>query len=224
MVSMSITEYSWLKDFYEVSITFTNHSEKGFDIIDPKATLNIGDGLEFADGTSASPEERIFDTIEGGTTQTVTWIIKGKKSGRYNISVDFEGILSPFGIPIKAYFPNDTPIVVTGGEALKLKINAGLTKADITLTNVSNKNIYNAVVDMNSYGDFKDAQKIFVKYPSGLIEIIEWSDSEHKETKRTTYYPADCASDTDVFELRTLEPGESIVGTMWYRQNSVEKS
>ncbi len=224
MVSMSITEYSWLKDFYEVSITFTNHSEKGFDIIDPKATLNIGDGLEFADGTSASSKERIFDTIEGGTTQTVTWIIKGKESGRYNISVDFEGILSPFGIPIKAYFPNDTPIVVTGGEALKLKINAGLTKADLTLTNVSNKNIHNATVDMNSYGDFKDAQKIFVKYPSGLIEIIEWSDSEHKETKRTTYYPADCASDTDVFELRTLEPGESIVGTMWYRQNSVEKS
>ena len=108
MVSMSITEYSWLKDFYEVSITFTNHSEKGFDIIDPKAILNIGDGLEFVGDTSVSPEERIFDTIEGGTTQTVTWIIKGKESGRYNISVNFEGILSPFGIPIKAYFPNDT--------------------------------------------------------------------------------------------------------------------
>lgn len=224
MVSMSVTEYSWLKDFYEVSITFTNHSEKGFDIIDPKAILNIGDGLEFAGDNLANPEERIFDTIEGGTAQTVTWIIKGKKSGRHNISVNFEGILSPFGIPIKAYFPNDTPIVVTGGEALKLKINAGLTEADITLTNISDKNIYNAAVDMSSYGEFTDAQKIFVKYPSGLIEIIEWSDSGHTKTKRTIYYPVGCASDTDVFELRTLEPNECIVGTMWYQQNAVEQS
>lgn len=62
-----------------------------------------------------------------------------------------------------------------------------------------------------------------MKYPSGLIEIIEWSDSGHTETKRTTYYPTDYASDTDVFELRTLEPGESIVGTMWYRQNMTEQ-
>lgn len=150
-------------------------------------------------------------------------LVKGDSKGSYNISVDFEGVLSPFGIPIKALFKNNTPIKVIGGDALKLKINAGLTKADITLTNISEDNIYNAAVDMNSYGEFKDAQKIFVKYPSGLIEIIEWSDSEHKETKRKTYYPADCASNTDVFELRTLEPNESIVGTLWYRQNIVEQ-
>lgn len=221
---MSVTEYSWLKDFYEVSISIINNSEKGFDIIGSKATLNLPTGLSLADTEQTNSLSRTINTIEGGTEETVTWIVRGDSQGSYNISVDFEGVLTPFGIPVKALFTNYEPIKVTGGDALKLKINAGLTKADITLTNVSDKNIYNAAVDMNSYGDFKDAQKIIVKYPSGLIEIIEWSDSGQKETKRTTYYPVDCASDTDVFELRTLKPGESIVGTMWYKQNSVEKS
>lgn len=134
---MSVTEYSWLKDFYEVSITITNNSEKGFDIIDSKATLGLPPGLSLAGTDQLDSWDRTINTIEGVTEKTVTWIIKGDSQGSYNISVDFEGVLTPFGIPVKALFTNDQPIKVIGGDALKLKINAGLTKADITLTNVS---------------------------------------------------------------------------------------
>ena len=70
---------------------------------------------------------------------------------------------------------------------------------------------------MDSYGDFKDAQKILLQYPSGLIEKIEWTDKSHTETKSTVYFPVDMDPNTDITELRTLKPGESIVGRLWYR-------
>ena len=217
MVSMSVTEYSWLKDFYEISITFTNNSDEGFDIMNPQATLILPRGLSLANTDISNSAIRTMNTIEGGTTETVSWVVKGDVKGSYNISVDFEGALSPFGIPIEASFTSDKTLNVVGGDALKLTIKASLKTADFKLTNISKENIYNAKASMDSYGDFKDAQKILLQYPSGLIEKIEWTDKSHTETKSTVYFPVDMDPNTDITELRTLKPGESIVGRLWYR-------
>lgn len=216
MVTLSVTEYSWLKDFYEVSITFTNNSDSGFDIVNPKATLKLPNGLSLANTENSNPTLQIMNTIEGGTSETVSWIIKGDSKGSYNISVDFEGILSPFGIPVEAEFTNSKPISVIGGDALKLDIKAGSGSADFILTNVSNENVYNAKIDMDSYGEFDDAKRILVKYPSGLIEKIEWGDNNKTRTKSTIYLPVNMDADADIFALRTLKPGESIVGFIKY--------
>lgn len=222
MVSMSVTEYSWLKDFYEVSITFTNNSDEGFDIMNPQATLILPRGLSLANTDISNSARRTMNTIEGGTAETVSWVVKGDVKGSYNISVAFEGALSPLGIPIEASFTSNKTLNVVGGDALKLTIKASLNTADFKLTNISKENIYNAKVSMDSYGDFKDAQKILLQYPSGLIEKIEWTDESHTETKSTVYFPADMDPNTDIFKLRTLKPGESIIGKLWYRQNVID--
>ena len=224
MVSMSVTEYSWLKDFYEVSITITNNSGKGFDIVDSKATLILPNGLSLASTDLSNSISRTINTIEGGSEETVTWIVKGDSQGSYNISVDFEGVLLPFGIPVKAHFPNETPIAVIGGDALHLNIKAGHGKASFTLTNVSDKDVYNAKVNMDSYGDFDDACDIIVKYPSGLIEKIKWTDASKTLTKSTIYLPVNMDADVDIFVLRTLKPGESIIGEIQYSFDMVEVS
>ena len=75
---------------------------------------------------------------------------------------------------------------------------------------------------MNSYGEFKDAQRILLQYPSGLIEKIEWADESHTEIKSTLYFPANMDPNTDIFTLRTLKPSESIKGKLWYRQNVID--
>lgn len=222
MVSMSVTEYSWLKDFYEVSITFTNNSDEGCDIMNPQATLILPRGLSLASTDSSNSAIRTMNTIEGGTTETVSWIVKGDVKGSYNIKVSFEGALSPFGIPIEASFTGDKTLNVVGGDALKLTIKASLKTADFKLTNISKENIYNAKVSMDSYGDFKDAQKILLQYPSGLIEKIEWADESQTEIRSTVYFPMNMKPNADIFELRTLKPGESIIGKLWYRQNVID--
>ena len=223
MVSMSVTQYSWLKDFFEVSITITNNSEKGFDIVAPTATLNLPKGLSLANTDNPNQIAQTLNTIEGGTSETLSWIIKGDSKGSYNISVDFEGVLSPFGIPVTAYFPNDDPIIVNGGDDLHLDIDAGFGRADFVLTNVSKKDIYNAQVNMNSYGDFDDASEILMKYPSGLIEKIEWVDDKKESTKSTLYLPVNLDVNTDIFALRTLKPNERIVGRILYSFDKVDK-
>ncbi len=219
MVSMSVTEYSWLKDFYEVSITFTNNSDEGFDIMNPQATLALPRGLSLASTDISNSASRVMNTIEGGTSETVSWIVKGDTKGSYNISVDFKGALSPFGVPIEASFTNNSPIKVIGGDALKLTINASLTEADFTLANISDGDVHNVNVTMDSYGEFKDAKKILLQYPSGLIEKIEWANGSQTEIKSTAFFPMDMNPKADISELKTLKPGESIIGKLWYKQN-----
>lgn len=223
MVSMSVTEYSWLKDFYEVSITFTNNSDEGFDIMNPQATLVLPDGLSLASTDVSNSISRTMNTIEGGKSETVSWIIKGDAKGGYKVSVDFKGALSPFGIPIEASFENNNLITVTGGDALKLTLKASLKTADFTLRNISSEVIYNAKVSMDSYGEFKDAQKLLLQYPSGLVEKIEWADESHTEIKSTLYFPVNMKPNTDISALRTLNPGECIKGKLWYRQNIINR-
>ena len=77
---------------------------------------------------------------------------------------------------------------------------------------------------MDSYGDFDDARDIIVKYPSGLIEKIEWTDESKTLTKSTIYLPVNIDADADIFALRTLKPGESIIGKIRYSFDKVEVS
>ena len=222
MVSLSVTEYSWMKDFYEVSVSFTNNSEKGFDIINPTVTLNLPTGLSLANTNSLNSVTRSMNTINGGSTQTVSWIVKGDTKGSYTIGVDFEGILSPFGIPVTAKFENAEPIRVIGGDALKLTIDASKGSAGYTLKNISSQEIYNVEVGIDSYGEFKDAERIIAKYPSGLIEMVEWTSKDKTDVKRTVYLPVNMDADEDIFALRTLKPGEYITGMIWYSMKEVD--
>ncbi len=141
MVSMSLTEFSWMKDFFEVSITLHNNAEIGFDILNPKATLNLPSGLSLAAADKDNPAVQTLNTIEGGTAKTFKWIIKGDCKGKYDISVDFEGLITPFGIPIEARFENGAPIEVRGGEDLLLTLNPSLYYTEFSLTNMSDRDI-----------------------------------------------------------------------------------
>lgn len=220
MVSMSLTEFSWMKDFFEVSITLHNNAEIGFDILNPKATLNLPSGLSLAAADKDNPAVQTLNTIEGGTAKTFKWIIKGDRKGEYDISVDFEGLLTPFGIPIEARFENDTPIEVRGGDDLQLTLNPSLYYTEFSLTNMSDRDIYNVRARINSYDGFKDAVWVVAKYPSGLTERTEWKDASKTEIKSKVYLPVNVDIVTDMDSLRTLKPGECIEGVIWYNKQN----
>lgn len=222
MVSMSVTEYSWMKDFFEVSITFTNNASSDFSIDDCVAELILPNGLSLADSDIIQTLVTEIGSIKGGTSETKTWVIRGDANGSYNVSVEFKGQLNPFEIPVEATFVNDEPICVEGGEALHLKLTTSeLGETEFILSNESDNPVYNVQLNMDSYGEFTDARMILVKYPSGMIEKIEWSDDK-TDTIRTVYLPVDMESNTDIFELRTLEADPKITGIIYYNFNEVE--
>lgn len=215
MVSLSVTEYSWLKDFYKVSVTFTNNSPVGFDILNPKATLSLPRELSLAEGSDALSVS--MENIAGGDTETVSWIIRGNAKGVHNLTVYFDGTLTPFDVPITAEFSSS--VTVEGGDALKLDIyRTSFEKAEFNLENISptNDTLYNVCVDMSTYTEFNDAEYVVLKYPSGMIEKIEWTDENKTATKSTVYLPVTVSHNVDVVTLRTLEFGEQIEGVIYY--------
>ena len=226
MVSMSVTEFSWLKSFYTINISITNNAAEDFSIDDCNAILNLPDGLSLANTESAQSLYQSIGTIKGGTTKTVSWIIKADKGGSHYVSVDFTGVLEPFGIPVNAAFESDA-IVVKGNDALKLTLNSGTTKTNFELTNMAEYKVQNVKIDMGSYGEFKDADRIVLKYPSGMMEIIEWVDDAQTKTKKTVYLPVGVENtskliESDYFDFRTLEPHESIVGILYRNIHTAE--
>ncbi len=223
IVSMSVTEFSWMKDFYEVSISLTNNADEGFDIFDPEVTLNLPDGLSLAPSNKNNSATRIMNNIEGGTTQTVTWLVRGDKKGSYDISIDFKGFIEP-NISIDAIFKSDDPIVVLGGDALLLTLKPTIEGTEFALTNTTDKEVlYNVKASIDSYGEFTDGIQVVAKYPSGLIEKTEWTDDSKSTVKSTVYLPIYMNIDTDILSLRTLNPGERIVGKIWYQLNDADE-
>ena len=225
MVSMSVTEFSWLKNFYTINISITNNAAEDFSIDDCSALFNLPDGLSLANTESAQSLYQSIGTIKGGTTKTISWIIKADKGGSHYVSVDFNGVLEPFGIPVNAAFESDA-IVVKGNNALKLTLNSGTTRTNFELTNTAEYKVQNVKVDMGSYGEFKDADRIILKYPSGMMEIIEWEDDAKTKTKKTVYLPVGVENtsklvESDYFDFRTLEPHESVIGIMYRNINTV---
>lgn len=241
MVSLSVTEYSWLKDFFEVSITITNNASSDFEIDEAAAKLILPAGLSLAE-TNETDQNILRDigTIPGGDSKTVKWIVRGDDKGSYNVSVDFTGVLSPFGIPVEANFGSKKAINIVGGNTLKLSLDAHKEYADFTLTNTAHKSdnennaLYNVCVNMTEindaykeqFGNINDVEYIIAKYPSGLVEKIEWVDNTKAATKSTIYLPvdADPIITDDENELqnktakfRTLEPQEAITGIIAYK-------
>ncbi len=69
----------------------------------------------------------------------------------------------------------------------------------------------------NIYSEYyNDAYRVVLKYPSGLIEKIEWSDETHTLTKSTLYVPVGTDNNADNFKLKVLRADESIIGMMYY--------
>lgn len=216
MVSLSVTEYSWMKDFYEISITITNNSSDEFVISDCTAKINLPEGLSLAPTENLQSEAVAISSIPGGSSSTVKWTVRGDSKGSYIVSVDFNGILNPFEIPVQALFTSDKAINVSGGDDLLLTMHTTFGNTEFTLENVSDSDIYNAKVTMKDSLEFNDAEYIVLKYPSGLIEKIEWADNEKKATNSTFYLPVTVSHNADILTLRTLEKGQKIEGIIYY--------
>ncbi len=87
------------------------------------------------------------------------------------------------------------------------------------ITNISDYETECVRISLSDLEWFSDAIFAVVRYPSELMEKMEWSDELKTETKYTVYLPVTFDIDTDVSEtsdIRAVQPGESITGIIHY--------
>ena len=139
-------EFSYLKEFFSVSLHIINHASSDFSLLDNTVTLNVPDGLSVVKTNSSEPKASVYiDEIKGQTQKTIKWILRGDKAGTYDISADFLGMLSYFNEPISAKFVADNPIEVHDASTIDVDIEAANH-------NYGGKVFYNIIVE--NKGDF----------------------------------------------------------------------
>ena len=139
-------EFSYLKEFFSVSLHIINHASSDFSLLDNTVTLNVPDGLSVVKTNSSEPKASVYiDEIKGQTQKTIKWILRGDKAGTYDISADFLGMLSYFNEPISAKFVADNPIEVHDASTIDVEIEAANH-------NYGGKVFYNIIVE--NKGDF----------------------------------------------------------------------
>ena len=139
-------EFSYLKEFFSVSLHIINHASSDFSLLDNTVTLNVPDGLSVVKTNSSEPKASVYiDEIKGQTQKTIKWILRGDKAGTYDVSADFLGMLSYFNEPISAKFVADNPIEVHDASTIDVDIEAANH-------NYGGKVFYNIIVE--NKGDF----------------------------------------------------------------------
>ncbi|MGE5416695.1 MAG: Ig-like domain-containing protein [Acidobacteriota bacterium] len=150
---------SWLKEFFEVSLTLENTADPEFVIDSARAELRIPEGLSLAPTRERQRAQVELGSIAGGEKRQVKWIIRGDQKGYYNLQANFNGILQPFGDPIGTIFQTKEPFRVWGGDALKMHIvaqdrsdNNHPYNVRFGLENVSDGPVYNLSLELKDKG------------------------------------------------------------------------
>ncbi|MDQ2085047.1 fibronectin type III domain-containing protein [Herbivorax sp. ANBcel31] len=195
-------EISWLKEFFEVSLTMTNMADPQFVIEDASVKLDLPEGLSLAPTRDRQSLKVDMGSIEGGETKDAQWIIRGDQKGSYNLEADFTGTLMPFNHPVNTIFKTEEPFEVLAEDALHLSVTPqGRAyigeKYNVTfqLTNTSNFPVYNLNFEVD--GEPVDT-------PNFHRITGEETDSQH-------------IGPGDIIEVSTLMPGESI----WFEYETV---
>ncbi len=202
VVLMSIpVSASYLKEFFDVKMHIINNADKEFNISDSTVKLNLPEGLTLM--TEAKDCDGMIshiDNIPGQSQETLEWIIRGDKAGKYQISADYTGTLDVFNETISTQFVCDEPIEVYGETAVDVSINIPRTIGnnriffEVAMKNNTEIPVYNLNTSVGEilaqvYGKNKTVKasvyQTRIIHPNGEIEVIE--DAEKMEELKPGY-------------------------------------
>ena len=150
---------SWLKEFFEVTMVVANLASKGFAFTDGAATIDLPAGVSLA--PTSDPQSLTFELadIPAGKTGTARWIVRGDKSGSYDLGAAYTGVLDPVGAPILLRAQTKEPLKVWGTDAVNVRVRAQqqVRKGKpylvrLGIENVSDWPIYNLGLELGDLG------------------------------------------------------------------------
>lgn len=143
-------EVTWLKEMFDVQMLVINNSQTDT-LENLECTLELPEGLSLATMIEEQQSKTQFIShIPEGESDSVHWYVRGDAAGSYDLTATLKGIVMPFEEAIDDVYVTKNAIQVWAGNALHLNFalpNATYHGEDypitITLTNVSNKTLYN---------------------------------------------------------------------------------
>lgn len=114
---------SFLKEFFHAQLTIYNNADKQYTISENEVELMLPEGLTLVDVEASDDRIVTYDVIEGQSSRTIDWIIRGDEAGEYPIEASYHGVLDRFNEEINAVFSTDEPITVYGETAVSVEVN-----------------------------------------------------------------------------------------------------
>ncbi len=114
---------SFLKEFFHAQLTIYNNADEQYTISENEVELMLPEGLTLVDVEASDDRIVNFDVIEGQSSRTIDWIIRGDEAGEYDLSASYHGVLDRFNEEIDAVFSTDEPITVYGETAVSVEVN-----------------------------------------------------------------------------------------------------
>ena len=173
VITMVVPGQAWaLKEFFDVKLVVTNASPNGFTFTNGSAMLSLPSGLSLAPTAEAQSRTKSLPDIPGGESRETHWIVRGDKSGSYDLTADYAAELSPVGVPVNLRAGLDEPIRVWGGDALKMIVDADdwarthkPYNVRVGLENVSDVDVYSAAIRLK-----EDGRHNFIYRPNEVLE------------------------------------------------------
>ncbi|MDE6208755.1 MAG: PKD domain-containing protein, partial [Lachnospiraceae bacterium] len=167
---------SWLKEMYNVELGILNAADSKYCIKDSYATLNLPEeGLSLADTVNGQELTQSMGDIYGQENKSVSWVVRGDKSGSYKLTADFEGTLMPFDTLVKADFETEEDFVVKTGSGITIIANPekaayldDMYYVHYSIINGSGRTLYNFVPYLSMYkrDENEDYREIVVNNPN----------------------------------------------------------
>lgn len=233
---------SWLKTMYSATLNIINNADSKYVIEDSKGSISLPDGVSLAvldsskrieNGTKTG-QKLTYDmgNIEGQKTASVSWTLKGDKTGTYNIDASFSGILTPFNVPVSKTFRAETEMEVQKSNVKITVMPEDAAYMDeeyyiqYAITNNGTEPLYNFTTSIGDYKHVKNKQVTYtMDYESGAITGTEVSYSGRNFTiaKSEQLYQTPVLNGEDTITIPTLNPGQTIYGT-WQFMNSADET
>ena len=191
---------SWLKDMYNVQLAVINQADSGFTLSQSSATLSLPGGLSLAATKSGQTMTKEFGDIEGQECARASWIVKGDKSGSYEIRADFSANMEPFHVPIHREFVAKQDVTVSAGEGLYM-----IVQPDSAVFYDEESYIYFSLQNRSDH-DFYNVKTTFGSTKEGAQQYVISEGTE------STAVPL--VREQDILDVGILRPGQSVTGML----------
>ena len=211
---------SWLKEMFCAELGIINCADPGFSLTNCSASIEIPEGLSLAKTHAGQSVVQSMGTIDGQSSKSVSWYIKGDKAGEYNLTAGFSGTLMPFGAPINVTFETKEPFKVESGDGIHIYIypeSAAYIGSEYYIQyevrNESNRMFYNFETTFGPYTSPGYEEEITITDTNGNVETQAYKGETYviPEAGRCNSVPI--VSGGDSISVGVFAPGETIYGT-----------
>ncbi|WP_193315451.1 PKD domain-containing protein [Nostocoides sp. F2B08] len=201
---------SYLKEFFDVSLVIENLTDD-FTFEQGMAGLDLPRGLSLAPTREVQALSYDIPAIQPGSSEQVTWAVRGDEQGDYDLSAAYSGLVEPIGKPILMRAVTSSPLKVVGGDALKLTIFVDkyaqqwapyTIEAELKST-IADVPVYNAALEI--LGPPEEPDRLIADYflapevqPIQTQAVIS---TDNPFTARWTIFPGIGSDNVDFMEL-----------------------